>query len=984
MSEEQQAQSDDVSLKQRLVKHGLWFFIVLSLIVHLTGISPAIIEKLIPEEEPKPALSAEELAALAAEQARQEQIKLMQMKEQTLREQMEQSFQAIAEGVEKEVVEDVWQQVEQSIDEQFAALEEQMQTDDYDMEAFTEDYMEASASMFEETADIMKNMLRDELTAAVLKQVKEQTNPQLAKHTEKRLEEYHAEREESRLADAARRDTKRRRDEAKKEVEALKKEVNQLVKEQESLAKQEQNPKTDKKKLAQKQEQLEKRTEKLQQRKENLKKEIEATTPDVAKRQEEKLKSDALKQAQAEQTAAKDKMEQEAAAQKELTAAVQALKETAKELDQVSKYMHKGEQIDEVAKEAMKKILEENIKQQQQDRFDKALEDKIVPEATDKIVKQSKKYLDDFKLDKDAELLKRLEEEVSKALQEELPKEMKDTAAELVAKQTQDKHALSEEQKQQDQETVKESKAYMDKMMGRHQKNQNNEMKATATSVVRAANLGDMSEAMQELKSKLQMMKKAENLAQQLRDGRGELGELGEMMAMMEMMDGEGVGAGGTRPSLPFSTPGPMKGGRFNAKTYQMMLDMSKARQQPGAVYEEIQREADKLISQASAFPEQRSALIIDYRATSEEKDNAAESIEAERSVAEPAFKPIKFGYASMAKKEVVLDADLSEWDLSRKQYANILQTSPDPTYWSDEQAIPLYMMWDHTAYYIAAVVPNDSIDVCPSPKQFWVGDSIEIWMDTANKRAPLMTYREAAQMWVWPNGNVADNDVIAGMGHGRLREGKTFRRADNGIQYVSKNIKGGYQIEIAIPQSVLHGPRFEAGKYLGFQIAFNSVQGKTGAAWALRVHHSWERPDTWGDVLLLGSDGDVSFVKDDEGIEPLAILVPGEALRVKIHDPDMNIDPRFKDQIICQVIGSGGIAQMLVLGETKEDSGIFIGGIDTNSAYIGYQEGKLPVEPGQDLKVVYIDQRRDYGEARKKVETSLPVSWPTLRLSKQ
>lgn len=237
--------------------------------------------------------------------------------------------------------------------------------------------------------------------------------------------------------------------------------------------------------------------------------------------------------------------------------------------------------------------------------------------------------------------------------------------------------------------------------------------------------------------------------------------------------------------------------------------------------------------------------------------------------------------------------------------------------------------------------------------------------------------------MWVWPNGNAKDNDIVGGMGHGRLREGKIFRRADKGIQYASKNIPGAYQIEIFIPQAVLHGPKFEAGKYLGFQIAFNSVKGNTGAAWALRVHHSWERPDTWGDVLLLGSDADITCVKDDAGEKPLDIIVPGESLRVKIHDPDMNIDPRFKDQIVCQAIGSGGVASMLVLGETEADSGIFIGGVDTNSAYIGFQDGKLPIEPGQSVRVLYLDQRRDYGEARKKVEHSIPVSWPTLRLSK-
>lgn len=975
-------------LRKQLVKHGLLFFIILSLILHLTGISPVIIERLIPEEDKKPQqLTAAERAALAAEQARQEEIRLMQMKQQTLREQMKQSFDSIAENVEGEVVDSVWEQVEQNVDERFEDLEQQMTQDDYNMEAFTEDYMDVSASMFEETADLMKDILRQELLKTMKEQVRDKSSEKIAEALDKRMQDYHAKREEKRLTDAARKDTRQRREQVKKDMERLKRDSEQLVQKQEELTKQEQQENSDKEKLAKKQEQLREEVEKLSERVKDVHQEMGQVTPDVAERNRDKLDSEALKKASEKQQQSSEKLKDQQSAQEDMQAALKELQQTSRDLDEVSKDMHKGEQIDEVAKAALKKIIEERMKKQVSEDFEDAMDKKLVPEATKRLVKQSKKHLDDFKMDKDAALLKKLEEEIAKELQQEVPKAMQEEAASQISQRTEDSQQLDDlGEKQLDEQTVAESKSDIENSLKGQDKQRKKEMDVTAKAAARKADLGDMSDAMQELKSKLQMMNKAEAMAKQLREGRGELGELGEMMSMMEMMEMEGEGSGhGTRPSLPFSRPGPFKGGRFNARTYQKMLDMAKARQQPGAVYEDIQREADQLVSQASEFPKSRTALIIDPREEQDEEEREkADHTEGERSVPEPAFKPIKFGWASMVKEPVVLDGELSEWDTKRKQYVNILQTSPEPTYLPDEQAAPLYMMWDHKGYYIASVVPNDKLDPVNNVKQFWVGDSIEVWMDTTNKRAQLMTYREAAQMWLWPYGNTDKPEQIAGMGHGRLGKGRIFNKGDKGIQYAVKPLSGAYQIEIFIPQTVLFGPKFEAGKYIGFQISLNSVKGGTNLAWALRVHHSWERPDTWGDVLLLGSDADVEFVRDDAGDEVLDILVPGEALRVKVHDPDMNIDPRFKDQVVAQIVGSGGVGSMLVLGETEADSGVFIGGIDTNSAYIGYQDGLLPVEPGKSVKVIYLDQRRDYGESNKKVEHEIPVSWPSLRLGKR
>ncbi len=985
MSDEQVATNESAGIKQHLVRHGLLFFIIISAVIHLTGISPAIIERLIPEEKPVQ-MSEAELAALAAEKAKQEQLQIMQMKKQTLREQMEDSFKSIAEGVEEEVVEEVWDKVEVKIDERFDRLEDMMNQEEYDLEAFSDDYMDASASMFEETADILKSILREELVATMVKQIKKETNPKMAKQMEKRFEEYQGKRESDRLTAAAKRDTKRRRDAAKKEVEKLKSDTARLAKEQEQLTQLEKNPNAKKEQVAKKQGALNKKSESIEKRLEAVKKEIAETTPDVAERNKDKLETDALKKAQDKQKQSLDELTKKESAQKPMQEATQALKELAKDLSDLSKDMHKGEAIDEIAKAAMKKIIEEQLKKKTQDNFDKELKDSLVPESTKRLVEESKRYLDDYKMDKDAELLAKLQEEVAKELAEGLPEAMKDSAADLIAKQAEQKHKL-DDVKKSESEAVKKSAQAMSGELNRQDKQRKGETAATVKAVARSAKLGDMTEAMNELKAKLDMMMKAESMASALREGRGDMGELGEMMSMMEMMDG-GSGSGSLPPgmSVPFSLPIPGKGGPFNAKSFQEMLELSRARQNPEAVYEDIQRRAKELVSMGDAFPEKRSVVIIDPRKQEEESEVAEKE---ERKLAEPKFKPIKFGFATMVRDDITLDGDLSDWDLDRGMLGQMTKGkgAADITL-PEDKAVKFYLKWSHKGFYLAAEMPDPIKTPPPNTPKLWNGDCVEIWLDTANRRGLEMNYWEAIHCFAAPYGSIAEPNIVSSFGHGwAMRNmpnsnGKFDRNTKTGIQLGHKKTATGYNIEIFIPQLLLKGPKFAAGKYLSFHVSFNGFEGKN-ISWVKRVSGDFHRPDQWGDIILLGSDAEVTFCKDSEGEEALDIFVPGEPVHVRVSDPDMNIDPRFEDQIAVNVIGAGGHAQMLVLGETEKDSGTFVGGLNTHSAYIGLKKDSLPVVPGQFIRAIYIDQRRGYGELNERLEHDLHASWPTLRLSK-
>lgn len=945
--------STDAAKRRRKVwRHSIWFFIILSLILHISGFGPRILDELLPEQQPPLPSPEEELAELQKQEEEAQQM-LIQETRNMLRHELEESFESIAADMDQIELEDLWENVEMDIDMDLAALEEMMQQQDYNMDEFAEQYTEISAEMFQSTATNLKEMVRQELKEATLEQVREQTIDQLAKNLDKRMEERVGQSEERRLTRAAQNDTRRR--EREQILEARKN------------------------------------------------------------------------------------------------------KEPKPEFNEDEKVA----QADVESREALKYVVEQDIKEQIQQEFDKTVEEKLAPESAERILRQANRYFEKFEMQEDKLLQEELLKELADIVKKEVPERMKEQAAELALNQTEEKLKLAEVEakereieieereqtvaeqmlaqektpEQQEQESSEETKTAQTAQQRQQQKqapeSQEAESKkskeAEETKVAqaapppppdpltkesrddpeearkeqvqrevaaasRAADLGDMSQKMEEIEAKMKMMEKAQLMADFHASGRTEASDMSSLMAMMQQgqagQDGQGqMGAPGS--NLPFSRRLPMGGrSRFDAETFQKLLEMSRARSDPNAVYADIEAQAEQLVSKAGAFPEQRVAMLIDP--TEDEEEPEAEEEET-RALAEPDFEPLRFGFATMVREKPVLDGNIGEdeWPLDRTQYSQWLNRTTDPVELPEAKSIPMWIQWDPSGLYIAAKVRNPERSTPPGGGRLWQGDSIEVWVDTSTARGPIMKYYEAIQMFFAPYGTVEDKNLVAEFGHGfEMRgmpntRGRYFRGGDeSGMQIAKQDTPEGYDVEMFMPHNgaVIKGPKFKAGKYLGFQISFNYIEGQTAISWVLRGHHTWERPDTWGDLLLLGSDAEVGFYEDQDATKEITLISPGEPVWIKVHDPDMNLDARYKDQVVANAIGSGGVEQLVVLGETEPNSGVFVGGVNTNSAYAGLIEESLPVEPGKKLKVIYIDQRRDYGEANKKLENSLPVAWPTLK----
>ena len=81
--------------RKKLIQRGFIFFIFLSIIIHFCSLAPSIIESFLPVESEKIALSSKEFAELEQARIKAEPQNIILMREQTLREQLQESFNSI-------------------------------------------------------------------------------------------------------------------------------------------------------------------------------------------------------------------------------------------------------------------------------------------------------------------------------------------------------------------------------------------------------------------------------------------------------------------------------------------------------------------------------------------------------------------------------------------------------------------------------------------------------------------------------------------------------------------------------------------------------------------------------------------------------------------------------------------------------------------------------------------------------------------------
>ena len=201
-----------------------------------------------------------------------------------------------------------------------------------------------------------------------------------------------------------------------------------------------------------------------------------------------------------------------------------------------------------------------------------------------------------------------------------------------------------------------------------------------------------------------------------------------------------------------------------------------------------------------------------------------------------------------------------------------------------------------------------------------------------------------------------------------------------------AKQVEGGYVVEAFMRKQALASPVLLPGMWVAINFSMNTgYQGRSGREmqWsASKGISTWDRPNTWGDVLLLGSDAAVKVLSRPVEGEPAPIdhLVAGQSFTVEIADADLNIDIDRVDRVACTVEVPGRDEPTLaVLKETGPNTGVFRGSLATRSREDDPAPNAVRVRPGEVIRISYQDVRGGYGEADRMVTAELPVAIPVM-----
>lgn len=349
-----------------------------------------------------------------------------------------------------------------------------------------------------------------------------------------------------------------------------------------------------------------------------------------------------------------------------------------------------------------------------------------------------------------------------------------------------------------------------------------------------------------------------------------------------------------------------------------------------------------------------------------------------------PKFKLVNNCFAAIPylREPIKLDGDISQWkDIPAVALTPCWEGAQNPALKIVDKHF-VKIAWDNTGLYFCYDVkaPENQIHKVKS-SSFWDGDGVEIFVDTRNTKDKLRGSAWAQQFWVWPFGMAGDDSKVGGEAKMDKKGEQEYVPCTNAeIQRGAKKTAEGWTLQVHIPFERLKDPNLQPGRIVGLNLSIC-----TGTAliyyWAGTSHvRTSEHPETWGDVLLAGSDGKLEAVdkltaelKPGEKSKTLNSIAIGDPLKLRVTDPDMNLSDKRRDKLSVTVkTRGGGENQVLILEETGEKTGIFEGAIRTDLNLGETNKGTLSLFEGETIDMIYLDQARANGA--RNVEVKLPI----------
>lgn len=192
----------------------------------------------------------------------------------------------------------------------------------------------------------------------------------------------------------------------------------------------------------------------------------------------------------------------------------------------------------------------------------------------------------------------------------------------------------------------------------------------------------------------------------------------------------------------------------------------------------------------------------------------------------------------------VVMDGDLKDWPTKNRLPNWVLGST-----WGEANAA-VFMGWSAQGLHIALDV-RDSKAIVPDPQSFWLGDVLELFVDTRDKKTTRAAYEPGDhQFWLAPQ--VDQKRVYAGQWK-RNAEIAATQFDINGIQSAAARKGDGYVMECLIPTALLKDFKPAAGSKIGLNLNL-TVKGATQERevfWTQPKAEAAAQPASWGTVTL-------------------------------------------------------------------------------------------------------------------------------------
>jgi hypothetical protein len=199
------------------------------------------------------------------------------------------------------------------------------------------------------------------------------------------------------------------------------------------------------------------------------------------------------------------------------------------------------------------------------------------------------------------------------------------------------------------------------------------------------------------------------------------------------------------------------------------------------------------------------------------------------------------------AAPNLVMDGDLKDWPVKNRLPDWVLGST------SGKANAALYLAWSTQGLHVALDV-HDSKATVPDPQSFWVGDVLELFVDTRDKKTPRAYETGDHQFWLTPLLNQQANKGRVYVGQWKRNEEIAATQYDiAGVPGAAVKRADGYVLECLIPAAQLKGFNPVAGGKLGLNLNL-SVKGMTQdreVYWAVPKADAVPQPANWGTVTL-------------------------------------------------------------------------------------------------------------------------------------